>query len=158
MKSHSEVPGIHEFAGEHYLAQYSQVLSQNFQMDPSCWKPSELSLLRLRHRCQGTGQHLLLSGFREQDEGSGLWTQKALLDFSCVWSEASAVFGKHGAQWPAVEMGQWGCFVYTMLGLGHCTALLGTCGYQVTPCESFRLTHYKEDCPQDCPEVRHRHV
>lgn len=141
MKSHSEVPCIHEFAGEHYLAQYSQVLSQNFQMDPSCWKPSELSLLRLRHRCQGTGQHLLLSGFREQDEGSGLWTQKALLDFSCVWSEASAVFGKHGAQWPAVEMGQWGCFIYTMLGLGHCTALLGTCGYQVTPCESFRLTH-----------------
>ena len=35
------------------------------------------------------------------------------------------VFGKHRNQSLAAEVGEWGCFIYTKLGLGHCTAVLG---------------------------------
>lgn len=57
----------------------------SFKTDPSCLEaPSDPSPLWLRHRCQGTFQHLVLRCLREQEEGRGLRVQEANPDFSCV--------------------------------------------------------------------------
>ena len=55
------------------------------------------------------------------------------------------VFGKHRTQRLAIEVGEWGCFTYTKLGLRHWTAVSSPMATKLShPRESFRPAHRTE--------------